>query len=86
MTEPSQAPLSPRQLEVLRIIQDVVRVMHEKPRTAPSAEDIAAALDINPSVVRGHIAALYRKGWLKSPSTAGIRCLHTPEAHTLREA
>lgn len=69
-------PLTPRQLEVLRLIQRTVE--RDPDRPPPSVPWLAMRLGLHHSVVQDHIAALYRKGYLRSPTPAGIFCTHAP--------
>ncbi len=71
-------PLSPRQRDVIRII---IR-FREATGETPSERYLARRLGIRLSVVQGHLAMLYRKGWLVSPTPAGLQCLHDPEAQS----
>jgi DNA-binding transcriptional regulator YhcF (GntR family) len=71
-TEAVAAPLSPRQRDVLRLIQ---RVMAHDDRP-PSVRYLAMRLGVHHSVIEEHLWALYRKGWLKSPTPEGIYCTH----------
>ncbi len=71
-----RAPLSPRQRDVLWLIVRIFEVAGE----APSERCIARKLGMTHRAVQDHLAMLYRKGWLHSPSPAGIRCLHVPDA------
>jgi Mn-dependent DtxR family transcriptional regulator len=66
--------LSPRQREVLRVIIAFRRDTGE----FPSVEYLSRRLEVHHSSVQGHLAALYRKGWLRTPTPAGLRCLHLP--------
>ncbi len=70
--EHGTAPLSPRQAEVLRFIAHCYR----ETRFFPSEREIARRLGLHHSVVQEHIAMLYRKGWLATPTPAGLRCTH----------
>lgn len=53
--------LTDRQAQVMAIVQAVYRATGEP----VAARYIARRLDINHEAVRGHFAALYRKGWLE---------------------
>lgn len=78
MTEPSPTgrvmPLSRRQRDVLRVIVRFYEVTGEP----PSVEYVGRRLGIHHSVAQAHIDALFRKGWLTTPTAAGVRCLHSP--------
>lgn len=65
-------PLTDRQREVLLLIQ---RVLEHDDRP-PSVPYLAAKLRVHHSVVQDHLYALWRKGWLCSPTPAGVRCTH----------
>lgn len=67
-------PLTARQREVLRVIVQFYRREGE----APSVCFIARRLGLHHSAVQDHIARLYSKGWLGSPTPAGLRCPHEP--------
>lgn len=73
-TAAAAAPLTPRQAEVLRLIQR----FYEATGEPPSGRYLARRLGLHHEVVQEYVAALYRKGWLLSPSPAGVRCLHGP--------
>lgn len=68
------APLSPRQLETLRLIARFLEATGE----TPSERYLARRMNVHLTVVQGHLAMLFRKGWLSSPTPAGIRCPHAP--------
>lgn len=72
--EHGTAPLSPRQLQVLRFIAHC----YEETGLFPSERQIAFILGLHHSVVQEHIAVLYRRGYLRTPTPAGLRCLHVP--------
>jgi DNA-binding CsgD family transcriptional regulator len=67
-------PLTPRQREVLRLIVQFYRHTGE----TPSIYWIARRLGLHHSVAQEHVERLYQKGWLGSPSPAGMRCPHAP--------
>jgi Mn-dependent DtxR family transcriptional regulator len=67
-------PLTARQRDVLREIVRYFRAVGE----APSQHFLARRLGISQPRVFEHLNALYEKGWLMSPSTAGLRCSHMP--------
>lgn len=77
MTVPEHgtAPLSPRQAEVLRVICR----FYEATGEPPSERYLSRRLGVHLTVVQGHLAVLYRKGWLATPTPAGLRCTHEPE-------
>ncbi len=84
MTQPpaerSAAPLSPRQRELLRYIRDVWRVQGRPPTERCIVEYFTAVgRPMCLRTVQEHLAMLYRKGWLRSPTPAGLRCLHIPQ-------
>lgn len=68
-------PLAPRQRDVLTVI---VR-FYEATGEPPSVLYVARRLSLSRAAVREHIEALHRKGWLRVPAPAGVRCLHVPE-------
>jgi DNA-binding MarR family transcriptional regulator len=70
------APMTGRQKAVLRLIQ---RVLRDDPlRRPPSVRDIAEHFGIHHRAVEEHLHALWKKGWLKSPTPDGIYCTHAP--------
>jgi SOS-response transcriptional repressor LexA len=73
---PGQAvgPLTVRQREILRVIVRYREVVGEP----PSERYLARRLGLHLTTIQGHLAALYRRGWLASPSPGGVRCLHSP--------
>lgn len=73
--EHGTAPLSPRQAEVLRVIAHFYDATGEP----PSALYVARRLTLSRAAVREHLQALCRKGWLRIPAPAGLRCSHLPE-------
>lgn len=66
------APLTERQREVLRVIAQVYAAIGEP----PSVRYLARRLGVHHSVVEDHLAVLCRKGWLATPTPAGLRCTH----------
>ena len=72
--EHGTAPLSPRQAEVLRVIARFYEATGEH----PSERYLARRLGLHLTVIQGHLAVLYRKGWLETPTPAGLRCTHAP--------
>jgi Mn-dependent DtxR family transcriptional regulator len=75
MTANVVKPLTSRQRDVLRVI---VRFT-ESTGEAPSARYVARRLGLHLTTVQEHLQAMHEKGWLSSPSPAGIRCLDAPE-------
>jgi len=77
------APLAGRQRAVLELIQAYYRVAARRadpPRYRyPSVAYLAARLGLHPTTVQDHLEALYRKGWLRTPQPAGLRCPHLPD-------
>lgn len=68
------APLSARQREVLSLIQ---RVVSDDPlHRPPSVLNLATRLGLHHSVVQDHLKALWRKGYLYTPTPSGLRCCH----------
>jgi SOS-response transcriptional repressor LexA len=67
-------PLSARQRDVLAVITRFYRATGEP----PSVLYVARRLTLSRGAIREHIEALHRKGWLVSPSPAGLRCPHEP--------
>ena len=67
-------PLTEKQGRILRYIQAVT----EKQGEPPSARCISRHFDVGLETIRDHLTALYRKGWLATPSPAGVRCTHLP--------
>lgn len=65
-------PLTAKQDRILRYIQAVTENQGEP----PSARCIARQFEVDMGTVRDHLLALYRKGWLITPSPAGLRCAH----------
>ena len=70
--EHGTAPLSPRQAEVLRVIARFYEATGEH----PSERYLSRRLGLHLTVIQGHLAVLYRKGWLATPTPAGLRCTH----------
>jgi SOS-response transcriptional repressor LexA len=67
-------PLTARQREVLRVIQQIFDALGEP----PSVRYLGRRFGMDHRAVQCHLDALYRKGWLRAPSPGGIRCLHQP--------
>ena len=65
-------PLTQRQREILRAIQQIYEVLGEP----PSVRYLGRRFGMDHQAVQCHLDALFRKGWLRVPSPAGIRCLH----------
>ena len=74
--EHGTAPLSPRQAEVLRVI---VR-FYEATGEHPSERYLSRRLGVHLTVIQGHVAALFKKGYLATPTPGGLRCLHIERA------
>lgn len=68
------APLAARQRDVLRLIQRHFETTGEP----PTVEYLARRLSLHRKTVQEHLDALFLKGWLRSPSPAGLRCTHVP--------
>lgn len=65
-TEPDPVEsLTTKQRQLLELIDAYQQTTGE----ACSGHYLARRLSIDPTTVRGHLAALYRKGWLKSSGT-----------------
>jgi SOS-response transcriptional repressor LexA len=73
-------PMTARQRDVLREIVRYVRAIGE----APSQHFVARRLGLHHSRIQQHLQALYEKGWLRSPTTGGLRCMHNAVAETAR--
>jgi Mn-dependent DtxR family transcriptional regulator len=69
---PAVRPLADRQRDVLNTI--VRFFVHTGEH--PSVCYVARRLGIHHKTVQQHIEALYRKGYLSSPSPQGMRCPH----------
>lgn len=67
-------PLAARQRDVLCLIARYVEATGEP----PTVEFLARRLSIDRKTVQQHLDALFAKGWLRSPSPAGLRCTHPP--------
>lgn len=65
-------PLTSRQREILRVIQQVYAVLGEP----PSVRYLGRRFAMTHHAVQEHLDALYRKGWLRLACPAGVRCLH----------
>lgn len=65
-------PLAVRQRDVLRLIARY----HVANDEFPSVRWLAQRLGLHHSTVQDHLTALFRKGWLTSPSPEGLRCPH----------
>lgn len=68
------APLAVRQRAVLVLIAR----FYEATGETPSVQYIARRMGLHPKTVHEHLEALWRKGWLRTPSPAGLRCPHVP--------
>ena len=77
MIEPGHvvAPLSVQERDVLRLIARVYDVLGEP----PSQRALARRLDLTLPRVQRILQELYRKGWLRVPDPAGLRCTHIPQ-------
>jgi len=67
-------PLTARQRDVLREIVRYYRAIG----VAPSQYFVARRLGMSRPRVQQQLTALYEKGWLLTPSTSGLRCVHMP--------
>ena len=68
-------PLTVRQREILRVIVKYRDVVGEP----PPERYLARRFGLHLTTIQGHLDALYRRGWLATPSPSGLRCLHSPE-------
>lgn len=64
--------LAARQRQVLVVIARYWQATGEY----PSQRYLARRLSLHLSTVQDHLDALYRKGWLSTPTPAGLRCSH----------
>jgi hypothetical protein len=68
--------LTPAQRQIVRYIRAVWEVQGRP----PTERCIAERLGVHLSTVQGHLQGAYRRGYLKSPSPWGLRCLHDEDA------
>jgi SOS-response transcriptional repressor LexA len=64
--------LTERQREILNAVKVAYAALGEP----PSVRSLARRFEMDHRAVQEHLEALYRKGWLETPSPAGLRCLH----------
>lgn len=64
-----------RQIQVLRLVKMAYAALGEP----PSVRAIGRRLGMSHRAVQEHLDALYRKGWLRAPTPAGVHCLHDDE-------
>lgn len=67
-------PLTANQHNILRYIARVWEIQGRP----PSLRTVAWRFGLTHKTVQEHLEAAYRKGWLKTPTPAGLRCLHIP--------
>lgn len=65
-------PLTAKQREVLRLIAR----HHAEQGRPPSLRLVAGKLGLHFTTVQEHLLAIYRKGWLTTPTTGGLPCPH----------
>lgn len=65
-------PLATRQRDVLRLIARHVEATGEP----PTVEYLGRRLGVHRKTIQQHLDALFAKGWLASPSPAGLHCTH----------
>lgn len=65
-------PMSARQRDVMRVIVRFYVATGEP----PTLRYLSRQLGIRLQAVQDHVQALYEKGWLTTPSPAGLRCDH----------
>lgn len=79
MTEPVLGQLTERQREILSAIKRAYADLLEP----PAVRALARRFGVDHRAMQETIDALYRKGWLRAPTPAGVHCLHgggpTPE-------
>lgn len=68
-------PLTARQAETLRLIAAFRAATGE----FPSQRYLARRLAVDLTVIQARLLGLYRRGWLESPTPAGLRCTHVGE-------
>jgi SOS-response transcriptional repressor LexA len=76
--EHATLPLTKRQ----RAILSYITAVHRAQGRAPSARVIAWRFHVSLQTVQDHLQALYRKGWLRTPTPDGLFCDHSPSAET----
>jgi SOS-response transcriptional repressor LexA len=65
-------PLTARQREVYNLL----RRLAERDDRPPSLRYVAERVGISHIRVLQHLQELYRKGWLRAPTTDGLPCRH----------
>jgi hypothetical protein len=69
-------PLTARQAETLRVIA----AFREATGEFPSQRYLARRLCVDLTVIQARLMGLYRRGWLETPTPAGLRCTHVDRA------
>jgi len=69
-------PLTARQRTILSYIAAVQKVQGRP----PSARMVAWRFGLTHKTVQEHLQALYRRGWLRAPTTDGLYCCHVAES------
>jgi predicted ArsR family transcriptional regulator len=67
-------PLAARQRDVFQLLARITEALKEP----PTVEYLARQLKVHRKTVQQHLDALFAKGWLSSPTPAGLRCTHRP--------
>jgi len=70
--EHATLPLTTRQ----RAILDYIAAVQQVQGRPPSARVVAWRFGLTLSTVQQYLLAAYRRGWLKTPTTDGLYCLH----------
>lgn len=65
---PAEGELTARQRDVLRVIEGYCQVTGEP----CSARYMARRLSVHHSTIQQHLAALHRKGWLRTPNAPAM--------------
>ena len=65
-------PPTARQAETLRVIAEFRAATGE----FPSQRYLARRLNVALSVIQARLVALWQRGWLATPTPAGLRCTH----------
>jgi hypothetical protein len=67
-------PPTARQSETLRVIA----AFRDATGEFPSQRYLARRLNVDLAVIQARLLGLYRRGWLTTPTPAGLRCTHQP--------
>jgi DNA-binding IclR family transcriptional regulator len=70
----SLPPLTVQEQRVWAVLSHCAKV-----DVTPSLRDVARALGVSHVRVYQYLSAMYRKGYLKNPTTGGLYCKHVQE-------